>query len=177
MAENEQTKVCPLCAETIKAAARVCPYCRKTQRRGFFINRFDLLAIVTGLLFSGTMVLIFNMFGSGRSFSPGRDKLEVLNSQLSVESSSVSTNVVMTGILTNRGDHAWKDLGFEVRYLDGSGKIVDVDSGGDYFTVASHGDHSFHVLLGSRRSIPEYAIYQVKVRSATDPGRWFTDEY
>jgi RNA polymerase subunit RPABC4/transcription elongation factor Spt4 len=42
MPENEQTKVCPLCAETIKAAAKVCPFCRSKQGR-YALWRQELL--------------------------------------------------------------------------------------------------------------------------------------
>jgi hypothetical protein len=171
MPEDAPTKVCPLCAETIKAAARVCPYCRKSQKRFLFINRFDVLAIVTGLVFIATIGLIVDYFDNGRSFSSSRNKIAVLNSQL-----AVARNVVMTGVLTNKSEFAWRNFEFEVRYLDGSGKLVDVDTGSDDFVVLSHGDHSFHLNFSPRRTIPEHASYQVTVRSASAPGRWFSGD-
>jgi hypothetical protein len=38
MAENESTKVCPHCAEIIKAAAKVCPHCRYWQKKWSLYN-------------------------------------------------------------------------------------------------------------------------------------------
>lgn len=173
MSENEQAKICPLCAETIKAAARVCPHCRKIQRRGLFITKYDLLALAMPLLVLGTFFLLDQMFAKGRSFSPSRDKIEVLSSQMMVGDCGYSTNVVVSGILTNRSDYAWQMIEFEVRYLDGSGKIIDVDSGSDGFTVLPHSDHSFHLTLYSRQSIPEHTSHKILIRSATDQNAWF----
>jgi hypothetical protein len=173
MTETEQTKVCPLCAETIKAAAKVCPFCRKIQKRGFFISRWDILAIATMLLFLGIIILLFNLFSSGRNFSSSKDKLLVLNSQLGIESSLDTTNVVVSGVLTNASDYAWNVGEFEIRFFDESGKIIDMDSGSGGFTVLSHSDHSFNLALFSRKSIPKHASFNVLVRSANDPSDWF----
>lgn len=176
MAETEQTKICPLCAETIKEAAKICPHCRKSQRRWLYCSENDLLAIATILIFIGAVILTFKVFTGSRNFSSSRDKIEVLNSQLAVDVSSESTNVVVSGILTNRSDYAWQMIEFEVRYLNDSGKLVDVDSGSEGFTVLPHSDHSFHLTLYSRKSIPEHASHKVIIRSASDPGTWFNND-
>ena len=179
MAENDQTKICPLCAETIKAAAKVCPYCRKNLRRGIYVDVFDAAALGTVAFFIGVIVLIYNIFAQGRGFSPVRHEIEVLSSQVAMGASSEHTNVFVSGILTNRSDYAWQNLKFEVRYFDQSGKMFDADSCDDHqeFTVLSHSDHSFSLNLWSRDSIPKYATYRVMVTSASDPRNWFPDDY
>jgi hypothetical protein len=173
MAENEQTKVCPHCAETIKAAAKVCPHCHKIQKRWLFITGYDLLVLAMGLLFIGTVFWFIKMSSNGRSFSSSREKIEVLNSQLAIDDSHDHTNVIVSGVLTNSSDYEWEMRSFEVRYLNSSGKIVDVDLASDWFTVLPHSDHSFHLTLWSRKSIPEHASYKVFVRSAKDSNAWF----
>ena len=173
MAENEQTKVCPLCAETIKAAAKVCPHCHKIQKRWLFITQYDLLGIVTLLLVVGTVWILVKLFAEGRSFSSSRDKITVLSSQLAVDANSDDTNVVVSGILTNASNYAWNTKEFEVRFYDSSGKIVDTGSGEDGFTVLPHSDHSFQITLYSRKSIPEHSSRKVILRSAGDPDAWF----
>jgi len=175
MAENEQTKVCPLCAETIKAAAKVCPHCRKIQKRWFFITRYDLLALATVAIFIGAICLLNKMFFEGRSFSSSRNKIKVLNSQLSAQRMSDSTNVVVTGILTNSSDYSWRIGQFELRFLDASGKVIDADkqSDSDGFTVLPHSDHSFRLVLYSLSSIPEHASYKLSICLAYDPNAQF----
>jgi hypothetical protein len=171
MTENEQTKICPLCAETIKAAARVCPYCRKNQRRGLFLNRFDLIGAITALLMLATFLLLARMFTEGRSFSSNRDKIEVISSKVAFQIKPHYTNIVVSGILTNRSNYSWQIRAFEIRFFDGSGKIIDADEGwpDSRLTVLPDSDHSFRFRLDSRKSIPEHASYKVMVRSANDP--------
>jgi hypothetical protein len=173
MAENEQTKTCPLCAEIIKAKARVCPHCRKIQKRGFFFTKYDLIALAVPLLVLGTFLFLFQIFAEGKSFSLSKNKVVVLSSQLMVVDSEYSTNVIAVGVLTNSSNYAWQMLQFEVRFFDEFGKIADVDSGSDGFTVLPHSDHSFRLTLYSRTSIPKHASYKIIVRSAQDQKAWF----
>jgi hypothetical protein len=176
MTKTEPTKVCPLCAETIKAKAKVCPHCRKVQKRWLFCSRYDAVAFASAFVFIGTVYLLGNMFIEGRNFSSSRDKIAVLNSQVGIESSSEQTNVVVTGLLTNRSDYAWRTGEFEVRFLDASGKIADVDFRSDGFTVMPHNDHSFSLTLYSRKSIPEHTSRKITIRSASDPDAWFSGD-
>lgn len=177
MAENEQTKICPLCAETIKAAAKVCPHCRKIQKRWLFITRYDLLAVGTLVIFIGTVFLLVQMFSSGRSFSSSRDKIAVVGSQLALDVSSDGTNVIISGVLTNGSNYSWQMGGFEVRFFDGFGKLIDADKGVDNFDFLPHSDHAFKINLYGRKSIPEHASYKVLIRSARDPdASWFAGD-
>jgi len=176
MAENEQTKVCPLCAETIKAAAKVCPFCRASQRRWPFLTVHDLIMILTVLFAFAASALLFHLMDHGRTFSPKRDHLEVLHSWMAVQMTEWgtrwSTNVVVEGIMTNGSPYAWKvgDLGeLEVRFFGPDGKITDTDTiSGDEFTILPHSHHSFRFYL-DRKSIPEHASYKIYVRLAKDP--------
>lgn len=176
MAEIETTKVCPLCAETIKAAAKVCPHCRKIQTRWFFINEYDLTAVLSVIFFVGAVFVAFKAFGEGRSFASSRDKVTVLSSQLSIDANHDYTNVVVSGIMTNASDYAWNLGRVEVQFLDAAGKVIDADASSIGSTVLSHSDHSFRLTLYSRNTIPNHASYKVLVRSASDPGFWPTTD-
>jgi RNA polymerase subunit RPABC4/transcription elongation factor Spt4 len=48
MAEGIESKVCPSCAETIKAAAKVCPFCRSKLDR--WAHYRELLIAAPGLI-------------------------------------------------------------------------------------------------------------------------------
>jgi hypothetical protein len=178
MADVEQIKVCPLCAETIKAAAKVCPHCRRSQRRIFFISQYDLQAFLALAIFTASIFLACWFFGNGKQFSPTRYKITVLNSQFGVEATSENTNVVMFGILTNASNYTWKLTGFQVRFLDASEKIVDLaNAGSEYMdlVVLPHSDHSFKLSLYSIKTMPKNTGFKVIVTEAKDPGFWFNN--
>ncbi|MEJ0089125.1 MAG: hypothetical protein WDM80_05160 [Limisphaerales bacterium] len=73
------------CAETIKAAARVCPFCRKSQNRFFFISQYDLQAGLVLLFLILSVFLAFWFFGTGRRYSPELHKITVLSTQFGIE--------------------------------------------------------------------------------------------
>ena len=172
MAETEQTKVCPLCAETIKAAAKVCPHCRRPQNRWFFINEYDLMAVLSVILFAGAVFVAFKIFGEGRDFATSRDKITVLSSQFLIEANHDYTNVVVSGILTNASEYAWNLGEFEVRFLDAAGKVIDADESSSGSTVLSHSERSFRLTLYARTTVPNHVSYKVLVKSASDPVFW-----
>ncbi len=170
MSESEQTKVCRRCAETIKAAAKVCPHCRSGQTRWMFVSKHEVIPILTVLLFVGTAWLIFFYFSqSERSFSPSRDRIDILSSQVTIQKTKYGQHVVVVGVLTNQSPYAWLVGDFSVRYFDKDGKTLDVDSSTERFTVLQHSDHSFQLSIFSRKSIPEHTSHKVYVRKAKDP--------
>lgn len=180
MAETGQTKVCRLCAETIKAEAKVCPYCRAGQRRRYVLTIHDWIMILTLLFFGGSIYLTLQLLEHGRAFSPPRDRIDVLYSRLGFRvtkwgsSPRWETNIVVVGTMTNASPYAWAVGGIsevEVRFFDRDGKITDTDRlSGEEFTILPHSDHSFRFYV-HRKSIPEYANYRIYVRSAENPKR------
>jgi hypothetical protein len=173
MGETEQTKVCPLCAETIKAAAKVCPYCRKSQGQWFFLNLYDLSAIAAVLICIAAIVPLISLSQTKRDFSLDRDKVGVLELHFTPAGATAKTNMVAFGIITNDSEHSWAIERFEIRYLDNKGKLLGMDDQPEEFTILPKSNHSFRLDLDSYSSAPDYARCEVKVLSANDPRSGF----
>jgi hypothetical protein len=180
MAETEQTKVCPLCAETIKAAAKVCPYCRHWLKKWSFLNpRFNVT--VFGLIYLGFIVaaVIFfgNKFGPKENFAEYRNEITVVNATATqrIYGSNLWNTVV--GTLTNRSDVSWKDVGVEAAFFDKSGKMIDAITVGSLEfngqVILPHGVTAFKIEGKACRPPTNYWTNTVNVRWAKDANSLF----
>jgi len=166
-------KVCPLCAETIKAAAKVCPFCRASQTRvGQWV---PLLPVGASVL---VMLAVLGMVGvwafphwEERNFDPYRAQLVV--ARTSLERDSAKAETWLSGYITNTGKYPWRVLELEVRVLDGEGKLVDVPRPHPFgsFVVQPHQDAAFRVSLNRLVFTNLDAVTQVRVRTASDGNR------
>ena len=176
MAENEQTKVCPFCAETIKVAAKLCPFCRSKQGRYALWRQELVIAVPTlGLLIIAIAVIARITPGEkgvgGRSFAGHRNDLVVLNTSL--DRTGTKPDIWLTGILTNRGEYPWRVHELEVRFLDERGNLLDVSHPDvkDLFVVQPRQEHGFRVELNRLAITNNNIIHQVRVQMATDGNR------
>jgi hypothetical protein len=176
MAENEPTKVCPHCAETIKAAAKVCPFCRSKQGRYVLWRQELLIALPSAVLIITAITVIACFFPDeggtgGRSFAGHRSDLVVLNTSL--DRAGTKPNFWITGIVTNQGEYPWRVLELEVRFLDEHGNLLDVRHPDlkDSFVIQSHQETGFRVELGGLAFTNNNITHQVRVQMATDGDR------
>jgi hypothetical protein len=179
MTESEQTRICPLCAETIKAAAKVCPHCRFWQK-GWSLQNPQLVANLWGVI--GLVVLaclmgfMERLFGSKQDFAEYQDQIAIVNSQFSHR--MVGSNLIVTviGVVTNQSDFSWKDVGLETQFFDRDGKLIDVvaQTGGyRSFAILGHSEQAFRLEGQATRPQGIYASHKVRARWAKDGRAWF----
>ena len=173
MAETEPTKICPLCAETINSAAKLCPFCRSRQYRHVSSLQEWFIAVPT----IATVILaivVLSRFApeekgsGGRSFSRHRNDLLVLHTSL--DRDHIRPDYWLTGVVTNQGAHPWRVDTMEIRFLDKQGDLLDVRHPDlkDPWVVQSHQDHGFRVELSGLAFTNQDIIHQVRVQMATD---------
>jgi hypothetical protein len=172
MGDVSQTKTCPRCAETIKAAAKVCPFCQGRQGRFAFCQE-QLALVVSVLLLLVLLGLVCywalpDIPESGRKFSRHREDLRVLRTSL--QRGKMKPDFWLTGYVTNCGNYPWRVRSLESRFLDAQGNLLDVRhvDVSDPFVVQPRGEDAFRVALGELIFTNSGVVQQVRVQTATD---------
>jgi hypothetical protein len=127
MAEPE-SKVCPLCAETIKATAKICPHCQSKLAHGARWRQ-ELTGFVAAILVLAGFVAAIawsvpDDSAAGRSFAGHSGDLQVIN--LTLKPRKTAPIVDVSGVVTNRGDYPWRVRELELRFAGPSGNLVEV---------------------------------------------------
>ncbi len=175
---QSETKVCKLCAETIKSAAVVCPHCRQVQTTWKLCSP-NVTGAFTVAFFAicGIGVLLFIKQIVGRQdFTPYKPQITILESMVSQRVTSNATFVVITGILTNGSDYAWKNISLEGRLYGREGRFLDaIPASSDYYggvVAMAHGVSSFKIESRTSHSLADYANHKVEVQWARDATSW-----
>jgi hypothetical protein len=180
MAENEQTKICPLCAEVIKTAAKVCPHCRHWQRKWSLANPYFAVTLysVIWMVILGYAVAFFDKaFGPKQEFSMYRNEISVVSSQFSQRTCGSNLFLTVVGTLTNHSNVGWKDVGVEAQFFNKSGTLIDAIpvNADDYrgVTLLPHGEAAFKIEGKASHPATDYVTNKLQVRWAKDVNAWF----
>lgn len=173
---HDDTKVCPLCAETIKAAAKLCPYCRSRQSR-FAVLKGELTGALPALVLLIALLLLSQWpfpdetdESSGRGFARHRSELIIVRTTL--ELIGAKRDYWLTGYVTNKGTRPWRLHELEARFVDAQGSMVDVQhpefKKSEAFVVQPGREHAFRIQLDSRGHTNTGGLHVVRVQIATD---------
>jgi hypothetical protein len=151
MNEAAGTKVCPFCAETIKVAAKKCPFCNSRLAR-YALLRQELSMGFAVLLCCASFILLsaltfpeFDDIGGGRSFTPYRRDLKAAGIEVIVENQGTNAFYYrVSGLVTNLGQYPWRVKELELSITNSQGAVdVRHENVKDSFVVQPRGAHAF----------------------------------
>jgi hypothetical protein len=173
-----ETKVCRGCAETIKAAARVCPFCQSRQGRFKYwsldLGLLALAAIYIGLLIVFTAKL-FPEEKNRIELTFGRYRSDLGVDRVAWDRPTSKPEFWLSGFVTNKADRPWRIHELEVSLLDDGGNARDVRHLAirEPFVVHSGQEHAFRACFGSVIETSQLSRCRVRVRLGSNGTRPF----
>lgn len=177
MADPAETKICPLCAETIKVQAKRCPFCN-SPLPGRRLGRQEILTAIGYSFIAGCIIFAFaelvpeDSENGGRDFARHRHELEVVGLNVDLERSGTTAfKYNVSGFVTNKGDSPWRVREFELTVSNVLG-VTDVRNNrlDEPFMVQPHAEHAFALRCSTALTNP-IAAARVRVADAQDGRR------
>ncbi len=175
MNDNVETKTCDLCAESIRVAAKVCPYCRSFQSRWRLKKQIEQWSSLVLLLMMGFgfMIFIGNIFSPGRNFSEFQNQLTITDAEMHFSQNTNGNFISTVGQIKNSSPYAWKDLQIEVQYYNKNGHMIDTRTEDRYSEIISAGStEAFRIRGPADKTESEYSTQKKFLRSAKDARKW-----
>lgn len=173
--ESDATKPCVHCAEPIRQAASVCPYCRRLQPNRLWVEQLKafLFFVPFLMVFSAGIFWMKTMFGPGRDFGPYKAQIVPFALEMHFSMATNGNYISTMGHLRNDSPYAWKEIQLEVQYFNKDGKLIDLRSESRYGdTLPAGATHGFRVRGPADKPESQYVSQKVFVRSAKDSRRW-----
>ena len=165
-----------MCAETIKAGAKVCPNCGSRQRRSGFLKG-QLVAILILVTATVAFISLMEWLAPEEKDNPYSllfplHRREMVVERTSLESVGEKPDIWLSGYITNKGNQAWRVHELEVRISDSNNNLIDVQhpefDKSDAFVVEPGHEHAFRIRLDSRANSNANVTVAVRVQHASD---------
>ena len=132
--EKPTTKICKHCATEIPYNAKVCPKCRKKQKKGCLLPIIIVLGILTVLL-----IVIGKMGGGSDSSSSSTSSKKNASSATSIPL-DYYTVVTVEDMVNDLSANALKaQEKYKGKYLQITGRLSNIDSDGKYISLSPSG--------------------------------------
>lgn len=173
-------RICPFCAETIEAKAKLCPHCHQWLTWKSFRHPVVsmLVHIVPVTIIYVTLIVamlssIDHMMYPKPYYSEFPNSLKVLESHLNWAKTSNGLRIYLTGVLTNSSPVAWRSTEFDCRFFDSHGLMLDACVGQSYGTVLPSDESAFRVAIIPIAPTNEYASFKIFINNARNTKSWF----
>ncbi len=178
MKEQGQTKTCRICYEEIDRRAKACRYCSSPQaglaswlvRHSSIISSIPLLVIIATVIMMG---ILLPRFGRGEDFAPYRQQVRVVSSAMHFEETEDGPVVWVVGKIRNDSEIDWREIQFEVQFMNEAGELIDVERRVQSFhesRVLPRSEAGFKIKAAREFSKEKYASQKVFIRYAKDAG-------
>jgi RNA polymerase subunit RPABC4/transcription elongation factor Spt4 len=175
MCESTETKPCDDCAEPIRVAAKVCPYCRRLQSPWRLKKQLEawLSLVFMVLMFFGGMIWLQHLLGPGRDFEKFKGQIVIINPEMHFSQMTNGNFISTIGQIRNESPYAWKDFQLEVQYFDNDGRMIDTRTENRYGDLLPAGEtQAFKIRGPADKAETAYSTQKIFVRSAKDSRKW-----
>jgi hypothetical protein len=166
----DHNKICPYCAESIRAAAKVCPHCRqpltfRSMRHpvtAFLVMLVPMLACVV-FIATGVVYKLDKILNPGPHYGELLSSLSVTESHMNHVQATNEQHIYLYGLITNRSEVAWQRVEFDCRFFDKNGALIDAQTGLSPWVVQPHDEAAFRVGINPSRPVGDYDSYKISV--------------
>ncbi len=172
-------KICKMCCKEIPAQAKKCPYCHHWQNTLSMIVFHPAFAIVPALVVTVVLVAIvgltlsqFGLLGQGERFQDYEGQIAVSESTLMFGERGGGPSVAVVGRMKNSSLVDWKEVYFQVDFINPQGELFDAGQEYDYsYCLPAGKETSFKISFPREFPESEYSSHTIRVIWAKDARR------